>query len=163
MAGKKGPRSVRALAAAAARKQREQQQRDLFARRLEAARVAKGWNMSELARQASLHLPKPQRGQRQGKVIGRDAISNYTRGRGKPRPEYMDAIAKALGMTREELMPTAPGSAPLPPDHPAMHFETKPDGRVWLRINRTMSQKVAFDIIALLRQEDNVEDIKNAR
>lgn len=154
MAGKKGPRSARALEAAAARKARETGLRNLFARRLESARVAKGWNMSELARQATIHLAKPARGQKQGRAVTRDLISNYTRGKMRPRPEYLDAIAKALGMTREQLMPSAPGAAPLPDDFPAVHFETKADGRVWLRLNRSVSMEIALDIMSLIRKED---------
>jgi transcriptional regulator with XRE-family HTH domain len=155
MAGKKGPRSARALEAAAARKAREQQLRNIFARRLEAARIAKGWNMSELAREASRHLPTPKRGQKQGKGVTRDLISNYTRAKMRPRPEYLEAIAKALDMTREELMPSSPGAAPPPDQFPAMTLNQQEDGRAWIRLNRALSMPAALAIIEIVQKEDN--------
>jgi hypothetical protein len=76
-----------------------------FGRRLEAARVARGWNQSELVRRATMLMPRPAKGQMQGLKIGRDAIWQYCRGRSLPRPEALDVIAKALGMAPDELMP----------------------------------------------------------
>jgi transcriptional regulator with XRE-family HTH domain len=150
MSGKKGPRSPAALRAAKARAERELQLRALFARRLEAARVEKGWNMSELARRATACLPKPKKGQLQGVGIGRDLMSHYSRGKSRPRAEYLEAIAKALGTTREALMPTSPGSAPPPPVHSPMKFEELEDGRVLLQINRVVSREAALAVVRLL-------------
>jgi transcriptional regulator with XRE-family HTH domain len=48
-----------------------------FARRLASARKRKGWNQSELARQAALHV-------KDGK-FGRALVSGYERTRSRPR------------------------------------------------------------------------------
>jgi transcriptional regulator with XRE-family HTH domain len=151
MSGKKGPRSPAALRAAKARAERELQLRGLFARRLEAALVEKGWNQSELARRATQCLPKSKKGQIQGEEIGRDLISHYLRAKIRPRTGYLGAIAKALGTTREALMPTSPGSAPPPPMHSPMKLEELEDGRVLLQINRVVSREAALAIVRLLQ------------
>jgi transcriptional regulator with XRE-family HTH domain len=76
-----------------------------FARRLEERRNAKGWNQSELARRATEHLPIAAEGQKLGHKIGRDQISHYSRGVSLPRPETLEAIAKALGCEPSDLLP----------------------------------------------------------
>lgn len=123
-----------------------------FARRLQAQMILKGWNQSELARRASALLPKPVKGQKRGASgIGRDSISHYMRGKMLPLPVYLDALAKALGVRPEDLMPTAaPGMIEAPP------FEMKgmPGGRMYLRINRTVSSSTAAKIMELLSKED---------
>jgi transcriptional regulator with XRE-family HTH domain len=122
-----------------------------FARRLQAAMIEKGWNQSELARRANEHLPKPARGQARGKQIGRDSVSHYMRGRMIPLPAYLNAIAKALGVEPAALLPArTPQAASTAP------YEMKglPDGRVYLRISRTLRQATAMKIMALLAEED---------
>lgn len=122
-----------------------------FARRLQAAMIEKGWNQSELARRANTHLPKPAKGQVRSKQIGRDSISHYMRGKMMPLPAYLDAIAKALGKQPTDLLPVR-----VPTAGPASPFEMRglPDGRVFLRISRTVRQDAAMKIMALLAEED---------
>lgn len=126
--------------------------KDEFARRLQTAMMRHGWNQSELARRASECLPKPEPGQKRGHEIGRDLISHYVRGKMLPLPVNMAALAKALGVKPEDLMPSgvpSVGGASSP-------FEMKglPDGRMYLRINRTVSQDTAMKIMSLLAEED---------
>lgn len=122
-----------------------------FARRLQAAMIEKGWNQSELARRASALLPKPEKGQKRGADIGRDSVSHYMRGKMLPLPLYLEAISKALGVSPADLMPArTPTAAPTGP------FEMKglPDGRVYLRVSRTVRQEAAMKIMAILADED---------
>lgn len=159
MAGKKGPRSPRALQAAAARKSREQALRNIFARRLEDARVDKNWSQSDLAREATAHLAKRKNGvPGRGQSIGRDLISNYSRGKIRPRPEYLEAIAKALGLTREELMPTSLGAAPLREQCPPMQMTEQADGQVLLRLNRVVPMSVAIEIVNAINRVDQANE-----
>jgi transcriptional regulator with XRE-family HTH domain len=72
--------------------------RALFAQRLQQAMVEKGWNQSDLARQASLFMPPNRR-------VGRDDISNYIRGVSTPRAEKLSAVTKALGIEATWLLP----------------------------------------------------------
>lgn len=102
-----------------------------FARRVQAAMVNKGWNQSELARRASLHMPD--------KKFGRDNVSNYIRGTSMPGPTHLNALARALGM------PSADDKAP------PLDVKDLTDGRAWLRVNQAVDWQVAMQIVALLR------------
>lgn len=121
-----------------------------FARRLQAALDEKGWNQSDLARHANNHLPAPERGKKRGKAMGRDSVSHYVRGKMLPLPSYLNAMAKALGKRPEDLMPPKRGgSAGLP-----FEMRGEPDGRVSLRVNRTVTSETAMKIMTLLLEED---------
>lgn len=113
-----------------------------FAKRLQQALIEKGWNQSELARRATGHL------QGKGK-IGRDKVSHYIRGVAIPRPVQLAAIAKALGKSPADLLPTAP----TPGDRaPTVDMRQLEDGNVWLRINRATSMPTALKILSLLNE-----------
>lgn len=67
-----------------------------FGRRLQHALTEKGWNQSDLAREATKHMPGKQ-------TFGRDNISNYVRGKQVPGPVRLKAICAALGMKQEDI------------------------------------------------------------
>src|SRR5688572_29787045 len=73
-----------------------------FSRRLSKALRDKGWSQSELARHAGKYTKK-------GK-LGRYSVSLYVKGRMLPQPERLNAIAKALGVKAEELLPVQKSS-----------------------------------------------------
>jgi len=81
-----------------------------FGRRLQARMIQLGWNQSELSRRATECLPRTAKGQVQGHTLGRDRISSYIRGKYLPRPEGLEAIAKALQCKPVDLLP--PGGVP---------------------------------------------------
>jgi transcriptional regulator with XRE-family HTH domain len=122
-----------------------------FARRLEARRIELGWNQSELARQASEHLPKPAKGQKQGHSVGRDQISHYSRGISLPRPEILRALAKALRCEPSDLVPAGVPSTVAPTPFRMTQLDST---RVQLTINRVVSFGTAMKIAALLAEED---------
>lgn len=68
-----------------------------FGKRLQRAMMDKGFSQSELARVASLQL---------GKHFGRDSVSQYIRGETLPNPERLAALARALGVSDEDLLPS---------------------------------------------------------
>jgi transcriptional regulator with XRE-family HTH domain len=119
-----------------------------FGRRLQEMASARGMNQSDLARKASQHMPE-------GRSIGRDTISHSIRGVSMPRPDRHLAICKALDCTTEDL--------PLP--KPAkmedvrrrrtdsMEVLSLADGRVNIRLNRTVSMETASKIMTLLSRE----------
>lgn len=112
-----------------------------FAARLQQHMTRKGWNQSELARQAALHMPS-------GKM-GRDSVSGYLRCRNMPNAAARVAIAKALGVCPEDLggivRPSASGT-----DAPALLITQTAEGSVWLQVNQTVSKAVALEIQRLL-------------
>ncbi len=58
-------------------------------KRIKALILKKGWNQSELGRQAQ---------------VGRDSISKYIQGKTRPTPEHLKAMADALGVTPRDLI-----------------------------------------------------------
>ncbi len=116
-----------------------------FGRRLEAHMNRKGWNQSELSRQAQKHMPK-------GKTIGRDSISNYIRGSNFPNPVNLDALCKALGTQPVDLVP---GEMFLraKEDMPPLDVRGLGDGSAWLRINQRVPMAKALKILEILNTE----------
>lgn len=126
-----------------------------FGRRLQARMVQLGWNQSELSRRATAYLPKPAKGQVQGHALGRDRISSYIRGKYMPRPEALQALARALQCKAADLVP--PGGVPsVIEEGPMMEMKSLDGKRVHIRLNRVVTQKTATAIMGLLSQEDKL-------
>lgn len=123
-----------------------------FARRLQTAMVARGWNQSELARRATERLPAPMPGQKRGHAIGRDLVSHYVRGAMLPGPVNLEALAAALGIRPNDLMPAGVPAAGV--ETSPFKMRGLPDGRVYIRISRTVRQDTAMKIMGLLADED---------
>jgi ribosome-binding protein aMBF1 (putative translation factor) len=68
--------------------------REDFARRLTAARMRKGWNQSELARNAAKHVDDG--------VFGRALVSSYERARMFPNPFHLKALSATLGVQPDD-------------------------------------------------------------
>lgn len=72
-------------------------QRRLFGENLERLMQDRGWNQSELARQAARHMPE-------GKDFGRDCVSGYICGDNVPQPVRLKALCAALGCEPKDLL-----------------------------------------------------------
>lgn len=114
--------------------------RQEFGQRLKNLMLEQEWNQSELARRAG---------------VGRDSISTYIRGKTLPEPVTLQRLAKALGVTSEELLPNTMSSA-AGEDTPAFELRQSHDdpNRVWMRLDRAMSPKLAAKIIEMIAEED---------
>jgi transcriptional regulator with XRE-family HTH domain len=112
-----------------------------FAHRLERLMVERGWNQSELARRASLFMPH-------GKKMGRDNISNYCRGDVLPGPVHLNAIAKALGVRNEELLPARNVDFGVTVERQAGRAEMKEtsNGNVHIFIDKEVPMSVALRV-----------------
>jgi transcriptional regulator with XRE-family HTH domain len=117
--------------------------RQEFGRRLYNLMLAKGWHQSELARRAGLP---------------RDRVSTYVRGAAMPTPANVDALAKALGVDAEAILPNHLMSA-IDEDAPALEIRSSPaaPGKAWLRVNRLVTLATAVRIADLL-ENDHVSD-----
>lgn len=114
--------------------------------------VAKGWSQSELARRANALLSPPARGQKQNNDFRRDLVSHYINGQHLPSAPNLAILAKALGVDPSDLLPRAAfPEAGLSP----FAMTTLSDGRVNLRVNRTLTSETAMKIAALLAKEDH--------
>ncbi len=118
-----------------------------FARRLQATLIKKGWRQSDLARETVKYLPK-------GAKLGRDSISHYIRGKILPRALYLDAISKALGMPKDELVPTK-GYSEAGDDNPPLDVRDLNDGNAWLKINQAVSWSTAVKILEILKGRED--------
>lgn len=126
------------------RKEAPAEVRAAFARRVLNARIKKGWNQSELARQAALHMPDGR--------FGRDSIPKYEKATHLPYPVQLDALAKALGIPPAELLPQNPGIGESmdPGGKPA--FRTIDDETLWLRVNQAVPRDLGLKIIRMLEE-----------
>jgi len=115
-----------------------------FGQRLYNLMLARGWKQSELARQAGLN---------------RDSVSTYVNGRSLPTPQSLRALARALDMTSEELLPNHTISA-IEADVPA--FEMKASAadptKVFMRIDRLVTMATAVEILKLLQADSSTTD-----
>lgn len=117
--------------------------RQQFAKKLQYALVARGWTQSELARRMQMQLPPDAQGE-----VRRDLVSRYLKAIHLPGPIYLKAMADALKMEPDDL---------LPPEDPSsldatvrFRFTDLGDGKVQLQINQVLPYAVALKIAALL-------------
>jgi transcriptional regulator with XRE-family HTH domain len=110
-----------------------------FGRRLYQMMLARGWNQSELARQAGLP---------------RDSISTYVRGVALPTPKSLQALATALGVPAAEVLPNAIEMA-VDEDHPSFEIKVSPSApsTAWLRVNRLVSLSTATRVAELIEAD----------
>lgn len=113
-----------------------------FAKRLQKAMIDKGWNQSELARRASAFLPK-------SSPLTRDSVSHYVRAVALPRPAQLAALAKALGKSPADLLPTVPTAVGKAPPFDIRQLE---NGNVWLRVNQAVTFDQSLRIMHILQE-----------
>ena len=139
---------VSADEAAAGRTPFEQIELERFASRLQAARNAKGWSQSDLARDVWGEIET-----KAGRKVARnrDRISVYEMGKAWPDPHNLVKIAAALGVSPEELAPdiTAATVERQNPEIALMAVAGHAD-KVHLRINKLVSMNVATRIMVIL-------------
>lgn len=110
--------------------------KEAFGKKLERLTADKGWNQSELARQASLHLSNE---------MTRDSVSKYMRGYNWPSPSHRSALAKALGVQVSTLTPEAVERA--------TSIEVLPGGMARLYISTTIKLDAALKIMSIIESQ----------
>ena len=119
-----------------------------FARRLQNAISDKGWNQSELARRAN------DAGEDR---VARDDISTYIRGVSMPGALKARAIAKALGVPLDELIPSAKS---VDRDNPEFEIRQASEGHVWLRVNKMVTWDQAQRVGEIIHEPDDKEAVR---
>ena len=111
-----------------------------FGRRVYRLMLDRGWNQSELARQADLP---------------RDSISVYVRGVSLPTPGSLEKLAKAFDMDPAELLPnhTELGMGADPPSL-ELRVNAGDPSNAWLCVNRLVTMRTATKIVQLLEADD---------
>ncbi len=114
-----------------------------FATRLTRLMAAKSWTGADLAREASKHMPR-------GKEMGRHLPSAYMRGLNYPNDVNLEAIAKALGVPKLDLVPE---SAMLDGGVPNfVNVSSTGSGMARLTIDTEIDEDSAMKIMKLVRE-----------
>lgn len=115
-----------------------------FARKLQSLAADKGWNQSEIARQAARHMANGS--------FARDNVSNYIRGIVTPSNAHLRALAAAFDVTTDDLLKDSPGAEKNMLNPPVDMREIE-GGRVWLKINMAVDYSIALQVIKLVKGE----------
>lgn len=123
---------------------KDAQMRD-FASRLQKEMLRKGWSQSDLARAANKFMPN-------GKEFGRHLINYYLRLRGLPTPVYLKALADALGIEPESLLP--PQETWANREFVGVQMKTVPENpeEVWLEFKQRVPLDKALEVMRILRE-----------
>jgi transcriptional regulator with XRE-family HTH domain len=115
------------------------QAKEEFGEKLRHYMNQRGWNQSDLAREADLR---------------RDAISTYVRGKVWPDPSNLRKLSDALRVTPGDLikgMSDVPSSSPSRQTTPQVEIQQTGENEIFLRINRSVSLEQAAQILAILK------------
>jgi transcriptional regulator with XRE-family HTH domain len=114
-----------------------------FGLRLQRALIARGMTQSELAREVQTLMGK-------GRTFGRDNVSKYIRGHALPRDDRLELMAKVLKVKPEDLL--LPGGRPTAAmRNPEFEVRSTGDGNSWVRINMSLPDAVAIEIMQLAK------------
>lgn len=119
--------------------------------RLRTLMVEQGLSINELARRIQSELP--------GEKFNAVNLFHYRAGRSVPRPRYLIALSKAVGVALEDLLPSdetieATQSEPdglLAEPVPAFYIEDLSDGQAWLQINQRLPWPSVIKILQALK------------
>ncbi len=121
-----------------------------FGRKLFRLMVDKQWNQSDLDRAAAKYMPN--------KKFGRDNVSGYVRGLRLPSPVRLHALARALDVPTDVLLPVREVPGYIEEDDEEIiasgaSLKTVADGRVNVKINELVDFDTAMKIMALLKKD----------
>lgn len=121
-----------------------------FASRLRRHLLKKGWSQTDLANAAAKKMPD--------KKFGRYLISGYVNAQYLPHSLNLEAIAAALDISPDELIPQGGTNLPKRGEAtPPQDLRVLGDGRASLRINQVVPMDVALKILQLLNETSKRE------
>lgn len=130
-------------------------EREAFGRKLQGMLVERGMTAAELSREVTRHLPA-------GKKMGRDVITRYTTGRSIPTPINLKAMARALNVDPNMMIPRDYASRPGEPSGPStltplrlrdVRTNTTDDGMMNLMVNVHLPRAVGWKIAETIENE----------
>lgn len=145
-------KAIRRMPPTAGLTSEEQLVHENFARRLHKAMLEAGMSQSDLARKVWGEIEvTDKQGRTTNAARNRDRISVYLKGGGFPDPKNLSKIAKALGMTAEDLAPEAAGAA-IEREAPELSMVAVAGhhDKVLLRVNKLVPMDIAVQVINLL-------------
>lgn len=136
-----------------------------FAKRLHEAMHARQWTQADLARAATTVAED-------GIIVSRDNVSTYARGSSFPTDHKLRAIARALNMKPQDLMPGFVPNDAGPRFSPraiaaisAFEMKAVPGmpNKAAIQVNRVVSWETAMQIAALLQTDSANDDTPDAK
>lgn len=116
-----------------------------FGQRLHRLLVQKSMSQTDLARAAAKFTSD--------KRFGRDLISSYVNGRYVPSPVNLEAMAKALGVSAEDILPMANNLPRRGETTPPLDFRIIGEDRASLRVNQVVSLACALKVAQLINDD----------
>lgn len=120
-----------------------------LAKRLQAVMLEKGWNQSEVARRAAKFMPD--------KTFGRDNVSKYLmlgKSGALPTPIHLNALAKALGLRPDDLMPTDRAKLLTEPMEQGVSIQQVDEDTMHIRLNQRFPVGIGRKIAALVLSDE---------
>jgi transcriptional regulator with XRE-family HTH domain len=102
-------------------------------------------SQTDLARAAAQFTPD--------KTFGRDLVSSYIAGRYVPNPINLAAMAQALGVEPDELLPQASNLPRRGESTPPLDIRVLGGDRASLRVNQVVSLGVALKVAQLINDD----------
>jgi transcriptional regulator with XRE-family HTH domain len=120
-----------------------------FGQRLKRALVEKGMSQTDLAKAAAKYTPDKQ--------FGRDLVSSYVNGRYVPNPVNLEALASALKISPEDLLPMANNLPRRGETTPPLDFRIIGEDRASLRVNQVVSLATALKVAQLINDDSKTK------
>jgi transcriptional regulator with XRE-family HTH domain len=121
-----------------------------FATQLRRHLLSRNWSQTDLANAAAKKMPD-------GK-FGRYLISGYVNAQYLPHPLNLAAMAAALKVKTEDLLPQGGSNLPKRGEAtPPQDLRVLGDGRASLRINQVVTMELALKILQLLNESTKKE------
>lgn len=129
--------------------------RQKFAERIISELARRNWNQSDLAKEATKHLPKG--------ALTRDSVSNYCNAKSLPGPGFLRAIALAFGTSPEDILPergvhVARETGPIMP----VDVRDVGGGFAFVRVNKRVRFDTALKILTAIN-DDIRQDLDDER
>lgn len=119
------------------------------AARIRRLRTARGWRQAELARQAALHMPEGN--------FGRSLVSKYENAEVLPSVVNVAAMAKALGVSPEEVMPSNPAISEAMPLGVKADATVVDSDTVHVRVNQRLPAALGYKILMMIHEHEAEE------
>lgn len=124
-----------------------------LSQRLQALMSEKGLSVTDVAKR----MEQEMKGERFNPVN----LSHYKAGRSLPRPRYLSALSRVLGVAPQDLLPAREvveplPEAPVPPSDqrpPSFRVEDLADGLAWLQINQRLPWNVVLRVLDALKND----------
>ena len=90
-----------------------------------------------------------------GNELSRNMLSHYCRAKHVPRPDKLDALARALECEPQDLMPPGSVQSLESSSGPELSMKRLSDKGYWLQINIVTTPAKAMQVMEILESDDD--------